>query len=231
MTEGIGFLNGLALRWVRDTICPDLVACATRENNDVYSLMEQLAQTAPAGADGIYAFVSDVMNAKRWVQAPTTFLGVDATNPHHWGDQGRGRLIRATQESAAFTARFHWDILRDLSGVNPASLTFCGGASKGTLWPQIMADMFGLPVCLPKVKETTSLGAAFCALVGAKEYATVSDAGCALAQWDRIIEPFPSRVQRYEELRAQHRVLHANLSDLVNQGKLKALWAAPGITC
>jgi autoinducer 2 (AI-2) kinase len=229
MTEGIGFLNGLALRWVRDTMCSNLVARAAQESKDAYSLMEQLAQSAPAGADGIYALVSDVMNAKRWVQAPTTFLGMDATNPHHWGDQGLGRLVRATQESAAFTARLHWDILRNLSGAQPASLTFCGGASKGTLWPQIMADMFGLPVYLPKVKETTSLGAAFCALVGAKEYATLGEASGALAQWDRIVEPIPGHSQRYEELRAQQASLQANLIDLVNQGKLKALWSAPGI--
>jgi autoinducer 2 (AI-2) kinase len=229
MTEGIGFLNGLALRWVRDTLCHDLAVRAARDNTDAYSLMEELAQAAPAGADGIQALVSDVMNARRWVQAPTTFLGIDSTNPGHCGAQGRGRLIRATQESAAFTARCHWDILHELSGARPASLTFCGGAAKGTLWPQIMADTFGLPVRLPKVKETTCLGAACCALVGAKEYQTLEEAAAALARWDRVVEPIPSHVARYEELWAQHAALQANLMDLVKQGKLRALWSAPGV--
>jgi autoinducer 2 (AI-2) kinase len=229
MTEGIGFLNGLALRWLRDTVCPDLVARASRENDDAYCFMERLAQAAPPGAGGIVALVSDVMNAKRWLQGPTTFVGIDATNPDHWGEQGRGRLIRATQESAALTARLHWDILRELSGARPSSLTFCGGASKGTLWPQIMADVFGLPLCRPKVKETTSLGAAFCALAGAKEFTSPADAACALARWEPVIEPAPDRVRRYEELRAQQACLQAALIDLVNQGKVKPLWSAPGI--
>jgi autoinducer 2 (AI-2) kinase len=229
MTEGIGFLNGLALQWIRDTICLDLVARAAEQGQDVYSLMEQLGQTAPPGADGIYALVSDVMNAKRWVQAPTTFLGVDATNPRHRGDLGRGRLIRATQESAAFTARAHWDILRNLSGAAPTALTLCGGASKGTLWPQIMADMFGLPVYLPRVKETTSLGAAFCALVGLQEYRTLGEASRTLAQWDQVIEPDPAGVRHYDECRDQQRVLQTTLIDLVTAGQLRALWCAPGL--
>jgi autoinducer 2 (AI-2) kinase len=206
-----------------------MLARAARENSDAYQFMEELSQTAPAGADGVFALVSDVMNAKRWVQAPVTFLGIDITTPRHGGDAGRARLIRAVQESAAFTARAHWDLLRELSGLQSDSLTFCGGASKGKLWPQIMADVFGLPVRLPRVKETTSLGAALCALVGTGEYQTLAEGASAIAQWDRSVEPIPQHVERYEQLRRRHAALQANMMDLVNQGKLPALWSAPGI--
>jgi autoinducer 2 (AI-2) kinase len=229
MTEGIGFLNGLALRWVRDTICADLLAQAAQKQSDAYLFMEDLAQTAPAGADGVFALISDTMNAMRWVQGPVAFLGVNITTPPHCGDSGRARLIRATQESAAFTARAHWDLLGELSGVRPDSLTFCGGASKGQLWPQIMADVFGLPVRLPRVKETTSLGAALCAFVGAGIYETLAEAAAAVAQWDRCVEPIPEQVERYEQVRARHAALHTNLMDLVNRNKLPTLWSAPGI--
>src|SRR5207247_1446328 len=142
------------------------ISRADQGKSDPYVLMEALAESAPAGSNGVFALVSDVMNAKRWLQAPTTYTGLDATKPGHSGDSGRGLLIRATEESAAYTAHAHWEILKELSTNDPASLTFCGGASKGKLWPQILADVFGLPVRVPKEKEATSLGAALCALVG-----------------------------------------------------------------
>jgi autoinducer 2 (AI-2) kinase len=229
MTEGIGFLNGLAIRWMRDAICGDLVARASIEGTDAYALMEGLAEETSPGAGGIFALVSDVMNAKRWLQAPTAFLGINVADPNHIGAKGRGLLIRSVEESAAFTARAHWDILRELSGARPDSMTFCGGASKGKLWPQITSEMFDLPLRIPRVREATSLGAAFCALVGMGEYKTLGDAARALVKWERIVQPDRNRVQLYSELREQQRALQSNLVGLVNQGILKAMWRAPGV--
>ena len=51
MTEGIGFLNGLAMRWVRDTVCDGLVQQARADGSDPYALMEALAERAPVGAN------------------------------------------------------------------------------------------------------------------------------------------------------------------------------------
>ena len=45
-----------------------------------------------------------------------------------------------------------------------------GGAAKGTLWPQIVADTLGIPIRIPVVKESTALGAAIYAGVGAGLY-------------------------------------------------------------
>ena len=47
---------------------------------------------------------------------------------------------------------------------------FTGGAAKGRLWPQIVADVLGVPVRVPVVKESTALGAAIYAGVGAGLY-------------------------------------------------------------
>ena len=51
MTEGIGFLNGLAMRWVRDTVCSSSEATG----QDPYVIMEALAEQAPPGAGGVVA--------------------------------------------------------------------------------------------------------------------------------------------------------------------------------
>ena len=72
--------------------------------------------------------ISVVMNAKRWIQPPVAFLGIQPIRSDSCGEDARAAMIRATQESAVLTARAHWDILRELSGANPCCVTFCGGS-------------------------------------------------------------------------------------------------------
>jgi len=223
MTEGIGFLNGLAMRWLRDTVCDNAVRSAA----DPYHAMELLAEGIPPGSEGVFALVSDVMNAQRWVQAPTSFLGLDLTNPRHSGELGQGTMVRAVQESAALTAKGHYDILQSLSGQSAKEMIFCGGASKGQLWPQIMADVFNLPVRVPKIAETTSLGAALCALVGIGEQASLTEA-TSLIQWDRSVEPITDHVSAYGEIGRQALDLQQGLIEWVESGRLQAMWRGAG---
>ena len=228
MTEGIGFLNGLAMRWVRDTVCGAQEVRQPGEEADPYVAVERLAAGAPPGADGIFALVSDSMNARCWVQAPTCFIGVDVTNPGHTGDRGRGLLARAVQESAAFTALAHAQMLQDLSGQTATRLAFCGGASKGTLWTQIMADVCNVPVWVPQGKETTSLGAALCALVGLRLYDSLPEAAKALVGWDRVVEPNTEHVKTYEGIAQRALELQRALIGWVQAGRLPAMWRAAG---
>ena len=83
--------------------------------------------------------------------------------------------MRAIEEAAAYVARGHRDIITELTGISFSELTFTGGAAKGTLWPQIIADVLGVPVHVPAVTESSALGAAICAGTGAGIYASLSD--------------------------------------------------------
>ena len=228
MTEGIGFLNGLAMRWLRDTVCRSTDGGDGDATLDQYAAMENLASQVPPGAEGVFALVSDVMNAQRWIQAPTSFLGLDVTNPNHAGKRGQGLMVRAVQESAAITAWGHYEILQALSGTNASEMIFCGGASKGRLWPQIMADLFNLPVHIPKVAETTSLGGALCALVGIQEQSSLTEAAENLVQWDRSVEPIAEHVASYRDVRRQALDLQRGLIEWVDQGRLQAMWRGAG---
>lgn len=228
MTEGIGFLNGLAMRWLRDTVC-DQPASGAGETKGPYARMEALAAQTPPGALGVFALVSDVMNARRWIQAPTSFIGIDVTQPGHAGLRGKGLMVRAVQESAAFTALAHYRILQELSGQSASELVLCGGASQGDLWPRIMADVFDLTVKVPLVKETTSLGAAMCALVGVGEFASLDDAAGSLVVWDRTIEPDAATAALYEPICERALALQRGLMEWVDSGRLPAMWRAAGV--
>jgi autoinducer 2 (AI-2) kinase len=67
MLEGIGFYCGMSMRWFRDAFCDTEVALARSRGADPYQVMEEAAAQVPAGAGGVIAILSNVMNAKRWL--------------------------------------------------------------------------------------------------------------------------------------------------------------------
>ena len=92
------------------------------------------------------------------------FLGFDVANP---GRAGRVECFRAIEESAAYVSLAHLRIIEELTGQTVRDGVLTGGAAKGQLWPQIVADTLGIPLRIPVVEESTALGAAICAGVGA----------------------------------------------------------------
>ena len=150
--------------------------------------MEQAAAAAPAGR--VIAIMSNVMNARRWVHASPSFLQFDLTDP---AASGRGACVRAIEEAAAYVARGHRDIITGLTGRDFDEVVFTGGAAKGRLWPQIMADVLGVPVHIPVVTESSALGAAICAGVGAGVYAGLTEPRAAPAPAGGHLRTRPGR--------------------------------------
>ena len=62
----------------------------------------------------------------------------------------------------------------------------------GTLWPQILADVLGVPVHVPEVRESTALGAAMYAAVGAGIAADVADLATTGARMAATYQPDPT---------------------------------------
>ena len=225
MTEGIGFWCGIAMRWFRDAFCELEVAEANRRGVDAYVVMEEAAASVPPGAEGITAIFANVMDAKRWVQASPSLLGFDVNRP---AASNRRASIRALEEQAAYTARGHLEIITELTGRTYDELVFTGGAAKGQLWPQIVADVIGLPVRVPVVKESTALGAAFCAGVGAGLYHDLTEVADRLVRFERTFEPQPAARAVYDESYARWRTLYPRILDLSESGLLPPMWWPAG---
>src|SRR5215468_12580766 len=81
MLEGIGFYCGMSMRWFRDAFCDDQMALARSRGVDPYVVMEEKAAKIPPGSNGVYAILSNLMNARRWVHASPSFLQFDVNDP------------------------------------------------------------------------------------------------------------------------------------------------------
>jgi autoinducer 2 (AI-2) kinase len=225
MTEGIGFYCGIAMRWFRDAFCELEVAEAARRAVDAYVVMEEAAAAVPPGSEGITAIFSNVMDAKRWVQASPSFLGFDVDRP---AASNRHACIRALEEQAAYTARGHLEIISELTGDTYEELVFTGGAAKGRLWPQIVADVVGLPVRVPVVKESTALGAAIYAGIGAGIFRDLAEVTGSLVRTEQTFEPVAETHRIYDERYAAWRALYPRILDLSEEGMLRPMWWPAG---
>ena len=225
MMEGLGFYSGLAMRWLRDAFCELEKARAAELGVDAYVLMEEAAAKAPPGAGGVVGIFSNVMVAKRWTHAAPAFMQFDVTNPE---GSGRKECIRALEESAAYVSRSHVETIRALTDLPIDEVVFTGGAAKGMLWPQILADVLGMRVRVPAVKESTALGAALYAGVGSGLYDDLRSVAAEVVRFERTCEPDPRTHAQYQALHERWSGVYAHSLGFVQAGLLQPLWQAAG---
>ena len=225
MTEGIGFLCGLTTRWFRDAFCEREKEIAAREGVDPYYLLEKQAEQVAPGSNGVVPIFSDVMNAKRWIHASPAFIQFDINRPER---SGRKECFRAIEESAAYVARGHLQILDSITRKKTRSVIFCGGASKGFLWPRILSDVLGVTVKVPIVKESTALGAAICAGVGVSAFHDVRDAAEHLVKWERTLEPNDDNHRKYLKLYDRWLKVYSHELTIAEQGLVQPMFRAAG---
>jgi autoinducer 2 (AI-2) kinase len=225
MMEGIGFYCGLTMRWFRDAFCQSEKEEARRHHSDAYLVMEELAHSVPPGSNGVMGVFSNLMNSKRWVHASPSFMQFDVTSPDR---SGKKECIRAIEESAAYVALGHLRIIESITRQQPEQVMLTGGASKGKLWPQIVADVLGVKVNVPVVKESTALGCAIAAGTGAGWYAGMQEAAGTLAKVERSIEPSPTNHAEYERLYANWLEVYERALGMVEDGLVRPLWRAVG---
>jgi glycerol kinase len=145
------FIAGAAVQWLRDGLGIIRQAAET----------QALARSVP-DTGGIYlvpAFVG--LGAPYWdPYARGTLVGVTRGTT-------RAHLARAALEAIAYQSRDVLDTMRRESGVALTTLRVDGGAAANDFLCQFQADILGVEVLRPSVTETTGLGAAYLAGVGA----------------------------------------------------------------
>ena len=223
--EAITFFVGLAARWFRDVFGTEEKRQAAAQGRDAYELLEDLAMQVPPGAHGIIPIFSDAMDFGNWYHAAPSFLNL-SIDPQI---ASKGAMFRALQENAAIVAAENLARVAEFAGVdNGGPLVMAGGASKGRLWPQIVADVTGRPLRIPRVREATALGGACAAAAGIGQFATLGEAGESFVGWERDVTPNPDNRSLYDDARARWIKAYAAQKKLVDEGVTTSMWRAPG---
>ena len=145
------FVTGAAVQWLRDGL----------------GIIEQAAETE--------ALANSVEDSGGLVFVPAlTGLGSPHWDPYARGTivgitrgATRAHLARATLEAIAFQTLDAVEVMNRAADTPLRELRADGAASENGFLMQFQSDVLGVPVVVPEVRETTALGAAFLAGVGA----------------------------------------------------------------
>ena len=175
--EGAIFITGAALQWLRDGI--GIIANAAEAGPIASSVLDA------GGVFMVPAFAG--LGAPYWDPfARGAIVGLTRGS-------GRAQLVRAAVEAMAYQTK---DVVVAMEGDTGRSLTELrvdGGAAVMDVLCQFQADLLGIPVKRPRQTETTALGAAFLAGLGAGVWTEADLAD--LWKLDREFEPAISRDQ------------------------------------
>ena len=187
--EAAIFVTGAAVQWLRDGL--GIIAEAAET--------EGLAASLDSN-DGVF-FVPAL-----------TGLGSPYWDPYARGTivgltrgAGRAHLARAALESIAFQTVDAVRAQEAVSGEALSELRADGGATENSWLMQFQADVLGVPVVVPEVAETTALGAACLAAVGAGIWSL----GDVAERWREgaRYEPSMGSDERESLLRGWHRAV------------------------
>jgi glycerol kinase len=174
--EGSIFVTGAAIQWLRDGL--GLIADAAETG--------PLAESVPDTADTYLVPAFAGLGAPHWdPYARGAIVGLTRGT-------SRAHLLRAAVEAMAFQTRDVVEVMEADSGVALAELRVDGGASVMDLLCQFQADLLGVPVLRPTVQETTALGAAYLAGLGAGVWGSTGELQ-EVWQLDRRFEPAMDR--------------------------------------
>ena len=223
--EGITFFSGLVMRWFRDAFC-DLEKLEAKERNiDTYTLMEEKAKNVPVGSHGILPIFSDSMNYAKWYHAAPSFINLSIDSDIC----NKSSMFRSLEENACIVSAINLEKIKAFTGLQIDEIVFAGGASRGELWCQILADVTGCKIKVPKVTEATALGAAMAAGVGVGIYEGIASAAEDLVVWDKEYLPNSENFSKYTDIKEQWQEVYENQLGLVDRGLTQSMWKAPGV--
>ena len=185
VAAGVGS-SGALTTWLRELV-----------GSPPYDDLFQEAETVGPGAGGLLALPYFAGERTPWFDPDLRGAIFGLTAAH-----GRGHIFRAFLEAAAFAVRQNFETMRE-AGATIAGLRGGGGGAAGTLWPQIVSDVTGLPQDVRRGPDGAGVGAALFAAIAAGA-ATLDT--CWQAPGGPVV-PRPSLRAAYDDLYGRFREL------------------------
>ncbi|MEO8355491.1 MAG: FGGY-family carbohydrate kinase [Chloroflexota bacterium] len=188
------FSAGTSFTWLKDNLCEDLIAEAKATHQDVYSLMNQVAEKAPLGSNKLLFNPSlaggTSQDASEHIRG--AYMGLDLKH-------GKPELIRAAMEGIAMNLRLRLDLLRKYTPLENEIL-FVGGGARSRFYLGIFADTFNTRIIKTNIdQDAGALGAAAIAAVGCGLWESFEQID-AIHKTVEVVEPDKENNCKYEKL-------------------------------
>ena len=201
---GVTQAAGLSLRWFRDRFGLG-AGVNMRAEDDPYELLCEEAAQAPPGSDGVL-WAPYLMGERTPHLDPNARAALVGLAANHT----RAHVLRAILEGVAFSLRDTLTIFAEME-VPVENIRLGGGGSRGPLWRQIQADIYGHEVEILAAEEGAAYGAALLAGVGIGAWSSVDEACAESVRVAARVEPDQSVSALMNRGYSAYRVLYPAL--------------------
>ena len=200
--------GGMVLKWYKDRFCIEEEVFAEKNNSGVYSMLDDLASTVPAGSEGLIMlpFLTGAFFPEYDPAARGVFFGFGINHE-------KRHFIRAVLESLGYMMRNDIEAIRKLD-INIDRIISIGGGASSRLWSQIKADICSIRIEIPEYTETALLGSAMLAASALGLYRDIKDASKNLMKVKQRFSPDKKNKNVYDNCFKRYRNLYQNLKSM-----------------
>lgn len=189
---------GSALTWAKDSFSP---------STGFEELERELSKIPlPNSVLALPYFMGE--RTPHWdAYARTSFMGVSqATTPLE--------MALSLYEGVAYALYEVKEAYDDLK-IPFQTLTLLGGGVRSKFWLEMIASVFGMPLSVhPHYQNGTSFGAALCAMVANKTYASLDDAIASIPCTPHMVQPDLRRHEMYMQYYSLYKKMYQSLKGL-----------------
>ena len=173
--EGSIFVAGASIQWLRDRL--KIIMHAKQSEN--------ISKNVKINSDVYFVPAFTGLGAPHWIpEARGIISGLTR-------DTGQNEIVRAALQSVVYQSTDLLNAMKD-DGLTPSLIKVDGGMTQNNWFNQFLADVSSLKVLKPKTQETTALGAALIAALGAGIFKSLSQ----IAKKNRISKQFTPKMNK-----------------------------------
>ena len=192
---------GTLTRWFRDTLFPDLLEQEAQGGPNAYAAMTQGLEDIPPGCGGLITlpYFAGERSPIDDPEAKGMIFGLTLAHT-------RGHLYRSALEGIGFGVDQIFGVLRD-HGIHPDRVIAAGGGAQNRVWMQIVADILGEELHIPRETVGAAYGDALMAAIGCglrKDFDSLDE----IVQIGQVVRPDPDRHRAYGPCKALFRQLY-----------------------
>lgn len=200
--------TGSIIKWfTANFLNSELKGEAKERGIHIYQLLDEKAALIAPGSEGLVVLEHWQGNRTPWVDAHSRGVIRGLTLRHT-----PAHLFRAIMEAVAYGTAIILQRMEE-GGVIIDEIIACGGATKSDLWMQIMADVTGKKMIIPREQQSVSLGSAIAATVASGIYSSLQEGADKMVSIAKEIEPNMENHALYKEYVYQYEATYEALKD------------------
>jgi len=202
---------GLMYDWLRETLCFEEKAEAMQKKTSDWEIIKKKAASAPVGSGGLFfaPYFSGAGTPHMDNRATGAFIGMS-------GSTEKSHIIRSVIEALNYQFREMLEAFEIASSSPAGKIVATGGASQNEFWTQNKADITNKEIEVPELEESTPLGAAMLAGIGAGIFKDEQDAFKSTYKSCKIYEPDAKNAALYQDYYDIYKKLYPDLKNINN---------------